>query len=178
VQGTAGARIVGEIVNHGPSNARALRVVVDFHAANGSLLGQAVAPAWRGILEEDERSPFDLAAPSGAVNATVRALGEATREPSTERQRLEPRDVRTQQAAGSDVVRFSGTAFNAGDLTVVGVEAQVTFRDEAGRVVGAARAIPDAPALRAGEGAPFSGNATLAAPFLRHDVIVVTRAAR
>ncbi|GEM_PF-4895969 len=172
-----GGHLVGEIVDRGPDNARALRVAADFYDAHGARLASGLAPAWRQVLQENETSPFDLPAPEGAVNATVRALGEATRAPAFERQHLEPRDVRTTQAVGSDTVAFQGTAYNAGDITIVGVEAQVTFRDEAGRVVGVARATPDAPALRAGEGSLFHGNATLAAPFLRYDVVVVTTGA-
>lgn len=174
VRDEAGTRLVGEVANQGVPNADAIRVVAEFYDANGTSLGQGIAPAWRRVLEENETSPFDAAAPRGAVRANVSAIAETTRAVSSERQHLEPRDVRTTQPVGSDVVAFQGTAYNAGDLTVVGVEAQLTFRDAAGRVVGVARAPAQDAAIRAHEGSPFRGNATLARDFLRYDVVVVT----
>lgn len=167
-------RLVGELVNHGPSNAAKVRVVATFFAANGSQLGRASAPAWRLLLEAGESSAFDLDAPAGAVNATVLAEAEATRDVGFERQHLAPRDVRTTQRIGATNVSVDGFVVNQGELPIASLQAHVVFRDADGKVVGAARVAPEAAVLRAGESTPFHADVALAGEFLRYDVVVVT----
>lgn len=176
VHDATGLRLVGEVVNRGTTNADAIRLEARFLDAQGHALSSAQAAAWRRVLEPGEASPFDIPAPAGAVDANLTALGESTHQPSYERQQLAARDVTARADPTSTNVTFQGTAVNGGDLTVVAIQAQLTFRDASGKVVGVARADTRDPAIRAGEGSPFSGNATLAAPYARFDTVVVTLA--
>lgn len=176
VRDASGLRLVGEVANRGGTNAESIRVVAQFADASGAALGSQTTAAWRRILGPGEACPFDMPAPEGATNATLRALGAITHTGVYDRQSLFARDLASHPDASGANVTFEGSAVNGGELTIMGVEAQLTFRDDQGRVVGAARVSPDAPALRAGEASPFRGSAALSAHFTRVDVTVVTLA--
>jgi hypothetical protein len=176
VRAPDGLHLVGEIANRGPTNADALRIVARFADARGDPISVGEAPAWRHLLEPGESSPFDLAAPEGAASANVTALGESTRQGAWERQRLYAQDPEVKADASAMNATFRGLAVNGGELTVVSVEAQLTFRAPEGRVVGVARAPPADAAIRAGQSSAFAGNATMAAPFDHYDITIVTLA--
>jgi hypothetical protein len=168
------SRLVGELVNLGPSNAGVLRATILYVDAQGNPVGLVPAAVWRDVIAANETALFDAPAPAGATSANVTLVGASSRVASAERQHLAPRDVRTSQAIGNATVSFQGFAVNEGELPVPQVEAQIAFRDAQGNLVGAARAFPESTSLTAGASSPFAGSATLAGEFLRYDVTVIT----